>query len=113
MPISTGKTTIHLRVTGNFGIANPYVIPKDGASSTALKIVSEQWNDSHDQLQLNLEGISGLTYELPVFNVPVPFESHGALIEERPSGKVMVIEFRKGPPDTYIPLTLTLRFPTQ
>ena len=113
VPISADKTTIHLRVTGNFGIAYPYVIPKDGASSTALKIVSEQWNDSHDQLQLNLEGISGLTYELPVFNMSVPFESHGALIEERPSGKVLVIEFRKGPPDTYLPLILTLKFPTQ
>ena len=113
VPISTDKTTIHLRVTGNFGIAYPYVIPKDGAASMALKIVSEQWNDSHDQLRLHLEGISGLTYELPIFNMPVPFESDGALVEERPSGKVLVIEFCKGPPDAYIPLTLTLKFPAQ
>jgi len=113
VPIAADKTTIHLRVTGNFGIANPYSAPADGAVSSNLRIVSETWSAAHDQLQLQLEGISGATYELPVFNVPTRFQSDGALLEERPSGKVLVIQFRKGPPGQYLPLTLTLNFPAQ
>jgi len=109
--ITSDKTTLHLRVANNFAIAYPHTPPADGAASSALKIVSEQWNPAHDELQLHLEGISGMNYELPIFNMPVPFESHGALTEERPSGKVLVIQFRKGPPNTYIPLNLTLKFP--
>ena len=111
VPISADKTTIHLRVAGNFGIGYTYIAPTDGATSSALKIVSEEWNAAHDVLQLHLEGISGATYELPIFNMPVPFEIHGASAEDRPSGRVMLVEFRKGPPGAYIPLNITLNFP--
>ena len=111
VPITGEKTTIHLRVADNFAIGYPYTAPADGAASSGLKIVSEKWNAAHDVLQLHLEGISGATYELPIFNMPVPFEIHGALAEDRPSGRVMVIEFRKGTPGAYIPLNLTLNFP--
>ena len=113
VPIATEKTTIHLHVTGNFGIAYPFTAPADGASSSNLRMVSEQWNAAHDTLQIHLAGISGATYELPIFNMPVPFEMDGALGEDRPSGKVMIIQFRKGPPGAYIPLNLTLRFPAR
>ncbi len=113
VPISTDKTTIHLRVTGNFGIAYPFAAPADGAPSSGLKVVSEHWNAAHDVLQIHLEGISGTNYEMPIFNMPVPFEMDGALGKDRPSGHVMLIQFRKGPPGAYIPLTLTLRFPAQ
>ena len=111
-PLTAERNTIHLRVSDNFAIGYPYTPPADGAANSNLKIVSEEWNPSHDELQLHLEGISGMNYELPIFNMPAPIESHGALIEERPSGKVLLIQFRKGPPDTYIPLILTLKFPS-
>jgi hypothetical protein len=113
VPITADKTTIRLHVSDNFAIGYPISVPADGAASTGLKIVTEQWNASRDTLQLHLEGISGATYELPIFNMPVPFQSDGARIEERPSGKVLVIEFRKGAPGAYLPLILTLHFPAQ
>ena len=50
VPISADKTTIHLRVTGNFGIAYPTPVPADGAASSNLRIVSEQWNAAHDSV---------------------------------------------------------------
>jgi glycogen debranching enzyme len=111
--IASDTTTIRLHVTGDFGIAYPFAAPADGAPSSNLRVVSEVWNDAHDKLQLHVEGISGSTYEVPVFNVPVPFMVHGALLVERESLQFLEIQFRKGPPDTYIPMTLTLEFPAQ
>src|ERR1019366_6322542 len=46
--IAKDTTTIHLLVSGDFGIAYPFAAPADGAVSSNLKIVSEVWNEAHD-----------------------------------------------------------------
>ena len=63
--IASDTTTIHLRVSGDFGIAYPFAAPADGAPSSNLKIVSEVWNEAHDRLQLQVAGVSGAKYERP------------------------------------------------
>jgi len=113
VPLNDGRArnTIHLRVSGNFGIAYPYTPPVDGAASSALKIVAEHWNAAHDNLQLQLAGISGQTYILPLFQVPSGIAVQGASITKTATGLALQIPFPPGPPDTYVPLTVTLTFP--
>ena len=113
VPLNDGRArnTIHLRVTGNFGIAYPYSAPADGAASSALKVVSEQWNAAHDQLVLRLAGISGRTYDLPIVNAPSGIGAQGANITKNAAGLALQIAFPSGPPDPYMPLTVTLQFP--
>ena len=93
VPITADKTTIHLHVSGDFGIACPFAAPADGATSSNLKIVSEQWSTAHDQLQLQVAGVSGRTYQLPVFNVPSGIGVQGARLLKLPSGPALEVAF--------------------
>ena len=111
VPISTNKITIHLRVTDNFGIACPFTAPADGAPSSNLKVVSEHWNAAHDQLQLNIAGVNGKTYQLPIFNAPSGVAVKGATITKPPSGLALEIVFPPGPAGTFSTRTVTLQFP--
>jgi len=113
VPLNDGRArnTVHLRVSDNFAIAYPYTAPADGASSSALRIVAEHWNAAHDHLVLQLAGISGKTYIVPVFGAPSGISGERADITKLPSSIALKIAFPTGPPDTYVPLTVTLKFP--
>ena len=110
--ISGDKTTIHLRVTGDFGVAYPFAIPADGAASSSLRIVSEQWNAAHSELQLQVAGVNGKTYEVPIFNVPSGIGVDGAVIT-KVLGLALEIAFPPGQPDSYSSRAVTLKFPEQ
>jgi glycogen debranching enzyme len=113
VPITADKTSIHLRVSGNFGIGSAYVAPADGAQSSALKVVSEQWNPAHDQLQLQVAGISGKIYALPIYNAPSGIAVEGAGIIKPPSGLALEITIPPGPPGAYTTVTVNLKFPNR
>jgi glycogen debranching enzyme len=111
--ITTDKTTIHLRVTGNFGFVNPYAPPADGAPSSNLKIVSEQWSTAHDRLDLQVAGIPGTTYTVPIFNAPSGIAVEGAKIIKPPSGLALEITFPSAGANSaaaFTTRTITLRF---
>ncbi len=113
VPISADKTTIHLRVDGDFRIAYPITGPSDGAPSSNLKIVSEQWNEGHDRLQMQVAGVSGKTYEVPIYNASSGMAVEGAQITKLPYGLALEVAFPPGPPDTYTTRTVILQFPAQ
>ena len=111
--ITGDKTTIHLHVSGNFGIGSFYVAPADGAASTALKVVAEQWNAAHDQLQVQVAGVGGKTYIVPIYNVPSGIAVEGAAITKLPNGLALEINFASGEAAVYSTRTVTLRFPAR
>jgi glycogen debranching enzyme len=113
VPITGDKTTIHLRVSGNFGIAYPFVAPADGATSTNLKVVSEQWNAAHDTLQLQVAGVHGKTYDVPIFNAPSGIGVRGAIITRPASGLALQIVFPPGLAGAFTTQTVTLQFPAR
>jgi glycogen debranching enzyme len=112
-PISSDKTTIHLSVSGDFGVGYRFAAPADGSASSNLKIVSEQWNDAHNELQLQVAGVNSKTYEVPILNVPSGIAVKGAIITKPSSGLALQIAFPPGPLDTYSNRTVTLQFPAQ
>ena len=109
-PISSDTMTIRLRYSGDFGVAYPFAVPADGTPSSNLKIVSEQWNAAHDQLQLQVAGVNGKTYEVPIFDAPSGIAVTGARITKLP-GLALEIAFPHGPADVYSTQTVTLKFP--
>lgn len=113
VPITTDKTTIHLHVTGDFAVGYLYPVPADGAASTALKFVSSQWSAAHDQLQLQVAGIGGQTYSLPLFNAPSGIAVHGAKIVKPGSGLALEVGFPPGAAGAFTTSTVTLDFPKQ
>ncbi|HEY4960835.1 MAG TPA: hypothetical protein VII29_08260, partial [Terriglobales bacterium] len=111
--IGGDTTKIHLHVTGDFGIAYPFAAPADGSPSSNLKIVSEAWNDAHDKLQLQVAGVGGAKYEVPVFNAPSGIAVEGAVIIKTESGLSLEVSFPPGTPGTYTTRAVTLQFPTK
>ena len=82
--------------------------------SSNIKIVSEQWNTAHDQLQVQVAGVSGKTYQLPVFNVPSGIGVQGARFIKPPTGLALEVAFPSGSSTTawsFTTQTITLQFP--
>ena len=111
--IASDNTTIHLPITGDFGIAYPFAVPADGATSSNLKMVSEAWNDAHNKLQLQVAGVSGAKYVVPIFNAPNGIAVEGAVITKIESGSALEISFPTGAPGAYTTREVTLQFPTE
>lgn len=66
VPIGGDTTTIHVRVKNDFDIGYPFAAPAMGEISRGLRVLSEKWNDAHDRLELELAGMSGASYDLPL-----------------------------------------------
>jgi glycogen debranching enzyme len=111
--IATGTTKIHLHVTGDFGIAYPFAASVDGATSSNLKIISEAWNETHDRLLLQVAGVSGAKYVVPIFNAPSGIAVEGANITKTESGLALEVSFPPGTPGAYLTRTLALQFPAK
>src|SRR5271165_3450539 len=113
LPITSDTTTLHLRVSDDFRIMYPFGPPADGAASSALKIVSEQWNNAHSELRLEVAGVNGKSYQVPMFNAPSGIRVEGAIITKTESGLSLEISFPPGVPIAYATRTVTLQFPAQ
>ena len=67
-PVEGGLNTVVIRVKNDFGLAFSNELPALGSSSRGLRVVSESWNSSRNQLTLEVSGRSGSSYELTVWN---------------------------------------------
>lgn len=63
-PVYGGPNTVRVQMRHDFAVSYTPRLPKPGARSEGLRILSESWSSTRDQLTLNLEGVPGKTYEL-------------------------------------------------
>ena len=63
-----GTTTLRIRLTDDFGISYHAELPQLGTSGEGLRIISEEWTPSKDQLTLSVSGIPGRPYQLEAAN---------------------------------------------
>lgn len=109
VPITQDTTTIRIHVRDDFGIVLPYVAPGQGEVSRSLKIVSEQWNAAHDQLTLQIAGVGGAQYRLPLVGDVTGLTVQGAELTQQPAN-TLLIAFSPGPSDVFTTKTITLQF---
>ncbi len=67
-PIQEGPNTLRIRVRGDFGVGVETELPPLGASSRNLRVVSQSWNATRDNLTLDVAGIPGNQYELSLLD---------------------------------------------
>jgi hypothetical protein len=67
-PVDGGLNTVVIRVKNDFGLAFSNELPALGSASRSLRVVSESWNSSRNQLTLEVSGRAGSRYELAVWN---------------------------------------------
>jgi hypothetical protein len=91
----------------DFGLALSNDLPPLGSESRGLRIVSESWNASRNQLTLAVSGLSGHEYELSVWNPNQVSSVEGASLTKTAK---LEIQIPQGAADSYAPQKVVLHF---
>jgi hypothetical protein len=67
-PITKGKYFLRIRLLNDFGLSEQFALPALGSASQGLRVLSETWSPSRDQLTLEVSGAAGGEYGLKVWN---------------------------------------------
>jgi glycogen debranching enzyme len=67
--VKEGKYVLRIRVLHDFGVSVRSNLPELGSASRGLRILSETWSASRDQLTLDISGAAGQAYGLRVWNI--------------------------------------------
>jgi len=109
-PVGGGTSVLRVEVRHDFAITYSGHLPVPGSRSEGLRILSEEWSSSRDQLTLILEGLPGKTYELFVSPKKEILRVEGGTL--RKTGDI-VDALLLGPPSgssSYVRSTLTFHF---
>lgn len=68
IPVGAEKESLRIYLERDFSVSSQSVLPSLGSASEGLRIVSEAWSPSKDQLDLEVSGAAGHEYELEVWN---------------------------------------------
>jgi glycogen debranching enzyme len=58
-PVKSVKNVLHIWLAHDFGIYGEAVLPPLGSPSKGLRVLSEKWSESRDQLTLEVSGLPG------------------------------------------------------
>jgi len=67
-PVKTGKSVLRIWLLNEFGLSEQADLPALGSASRGLRILTESWSPSRDQLTLEVSGKAGEEYGLRVWN---------------------------------------------
>ncbi|HUD68587.1 MAG TPA: hypothetical protein VMQ17_28650 [Candidatus Sulfotelmatobacter sp.] len=96
-----------IRVKKDFGLELDSELPSLGSPSRGLRVVSESWNTPRTQLDLEVAGLAGTSYDLGVWNPGQISSLDGAALTK--PGK-LEIQMRPGPVDGYVQQKVTIHF---
>ncbi|MGH9741530.1 MAG: amylo-alpha-1,6-glucosidase, partial [Candidatus Acidiferrum sp.] len=85
--LKEGKNTVHIRVANDFGVSYAFRLPKLGAESSDLRILSEEMEDVTAPMELVMAGRAGATYELGVWNPGLIESVRGAELVKDAAGE--------------------------
>jgi hypothetical protein len=66
--VSPGSAKLRIRIANDFGISYQPQLPQLGSPSEGLRILSETWTDSRNELTISISGTPERDYELSVSN---------------------------------------------
>jgi hypothetical protein len=110
LAVHEGSNTLVIRVKNDFGLAVSNDLPPLGSASRSLRVVSESWNASRDQLTVELSGIPGRQYELAVWNPQQISSVEGATFSKSGELGKVVIQYAQGLDESYVHRKVILHF---
>ena len=93
------RNSLVIRTRKDFGLAMANELPPLGSASRGLRVISESWNATKNQLAIDLSGLGGHKYEMGVWNPSQVTSVDGAALT---SGKLQ-IEMPQAGGDSYVP----------
>ena len=109
-PVSEGPKLLRIFVLNDFAITATAALPPLGSVSTGLRILSETWSASHDQLTLDVSGASGTQYELKVWNAAQIGSVEGAELKKKPDGSVLALQIPVSGSESYARAKVVIHF---
>jgi len=86
------------------------VLPSLGSASSGVRVLSEIWSPSHDQLTLDVSGAAGARYELKVWNAAQIERVEGAELKRKPEGSLLLLQTPGSGPETYAHTKIVIHF---
>jgi glycogen debranching enzyme len=77
-PIAASKYILRIGLLNEFGVSEQSVLPALGSASRGLRILSQTWSASRDQLSLEVSGAAGGEYDMGVWNAGLIQNVEGA-----------------------------------
>jgi hypothetical protein len=81
-----------------------------GSASTGLRILSETWSTSHDQLTLNVSGSAGAQYQLSVWSAAQIERVEGAELKKKPEVSTLILQFPSNGAESYAQTKIVIHF---
>jgi GH15 family glucan-1,4-alpha-glucosidase len=99
---ASGKSsTVKIHLRNDFGVGYASSLPLLGSSSRGLRILSETWSSSGDQLTLLVSGVAGGAYEMRVWNAGQIEKLDGAGLERRGQGTTLRVKIPESDSERY------------
>ena len=105
--VSSFSNSVTIRMKNDFGLELDNELPPLGSASRGLRVVSESWNAVRTQLDLEVAGLAGTSYDIGVWNPGQISSVEGAGLNK--AGK-LEIQMPIGPSDTYVRGKIAIHF---
>ncbi len=105
--LNSGTNSLVIRTRNDFGLSLANDLPPLGSVSRGIRVLSESWNASKDQLTLELSGLAGERYQLSAWNPTQVSSVDGGTLSR--TGK-LEIQMPQAATDSYVPQKVTLHF---
>ncbi len=109
-PVSEEQKLLRIFVLNDFAVTATQALPPLGSVSTGMRILSETWSASHDQLTLDVSGTRGAQYELKVWNAAQIGSVEGAELKKKPDGSVLALQIPDGGSEGYAHAKIVIHF---
>src|SRR6266446_5176062 len=109
-PVSDGPKLLRIFVLNDFAVTATQALPPLGSVSAGVRILSETWSASHDQLTLDVSGTRGAQYELKVWNAAQTGSVEGAELKKKPDGSVLALQIPDGGSEGYAHAKIVIHF---
>jgi glycogen debranching enzyme len=109
--IGEGKYNLRIHLQNDFDLGVPASLPQLGSASQGIRIVSQTWSPTKDQLTLQISGVAAKEYRLPIRNAAEIQTVDGAILNTTtPADSFLSIQMPPGPTETYTQQTVVLHF---
>ena len=109
-PVSEGQQFLRIIVANDFAVTAVPALPPLGSVSSSVRILSETWSSTHDQLTLDFSGSTGAQYELKVWDVAQIERVEGAELKKKPEGSILALQIPNSGSEPYAHTKIVIHF---
>jgi hypothetical protein len=97
-------------ISNDFAVSATAALPPLGSVSTGLRILSETWSASRDQLTLNVSGSAGAQYQLSVWNAAQIERVEGGELKKSPDSSTITFQIPNSDFEQYMQAKVVFHF---